>query len=201
VISALVAENVLLLRRGLVAVLSSEPDIEVIAEVEQGDQVMPAALFHGPDVAIIDSDLPGLDSFSVARLLSERLPGCGVLVMAAHPKARDLHRVVAAGAHGLVPTEAPKRYMANAVRQIAGGKKFVDPDLVVAALDPGDNPLTARELEILRMTGLGKSPDEIAGDLRLASGTVRNYLTRITNKIGARNRIDALRIADEKGWI
>jgi two-component system response regulator DesR len=200
-IRTLIAEDMHLMRRGLVAVLSHENDIDVIAEVDRGDRVVPVAISQSPDVAIIDSDLPGIDGFTAARLLADRLPGCRTLMMAEHPRVSDIRRAVAARADGLVMKESPAISMADAIRKIAGGQKVVDPDLAYAALDSQRNPLTTREREVLHMTALGTPPVEIAQKLHLTIGTVRNYLTRILHKIGARNRVDAIRIANEEGWI
>jgi two-component system response regulator DesR len=199
-IRTLIAEDMHLMRRGLVALLSSESDIDVIAEVERGDRVVPVALSRVPDVAIIDSDLPGMDGFSAARQLAERLPGCRTLMMAEQPRVGDVRRVVASRAYGLVPKETPAMSIANAIRKVANGQRVVDPDLAFAALD-AENPLSPRETEVLHLTALGSPPDEVADKLCLTVGTVRNYLSRIIQKLGARNRVDAIRIANEEGWI
>jgi len=200
-IRVMIAEDMSLLRGGLVALLSHEADIEVIAEAERGDQVVPVAVTRLPDVALIDSDLPGTDGFTAARHLHDRLPSCRTLIMASHPRAGDLRRVVAAGAYGLVLHATPPKHMANSIRQVARGQRVVDPDLAFAALDAPDTPLTPREVEVLRMAARGTPPNDIADDLCLTVGTVRNHLTRIINKTGARNRVDAVRIAGEAGWI
>lgn len=200
-IRIMIAEHMPLLRGGLIALLSHEADLEVIAEAERGDQVVPVAVTRLPDVALIDSDLPGTDGFTAARQLRERLPSCRTLIMASQPRAGDLRRVVAAGAYGLVLHATPPNHMANSIRQVAKGQRVVDPDLAFAALDAPDTPLTPRELEVLRMTARGAPPIDIAADLCLTVGTVRNHLTRIINKTGARNRVDAVRIAGEAGWL
>lgn len=200
-IRIMIAEDMPLLRGGLVALLSHEADIEVIAEAERGDQVVPVAVTRLPDVALIDSDLPGTDGYTAARQLHERLPSCRTLIMAPQPRAGDLRRVVAARAYGLVLHAAPPKYMAYAIRQVAKGQRVVDPDLAFAALDTPDTPLTPRELEVLRMAAQGTPPHDIAEDLCLTVGTVRNHLTKIISKTGARNRVDAIRIAGQEGWI
>jgi two-component system response regulator DesR len=200
-IRVLIAEDMHLMRCGLVALLGQESDIDVIAEAERGDQVVPVALSCKPDVAIIDSDLPSTDGFAVALLLADRLPGCRVLMMADQPRVGDVRRVVAARAYGLVPTETPAMSIADAVRAVARGQKVFDPDLAYAALVAADSPLSTRETEVLRLIALGTPPPEIADELYLTVGTVRNYLTRILRKVGARNQVDAVRIADEQGWV
>jgi two-component system, NarL family, response regulator DesR len=198
-IRILIAEGMHLMRRGLVAVLSNEGDIDVIAEVDRGDRVVPVAMSRTPDVAVIDSELPEMDGYSAAHLLAERLPGCRTLMMAERPQASDVRRVVEAGAHGLVMKETST--MASAIRTIAGGQHVVDSDLAFAALNAEKSPLTRRETEVLHLAALGTPPDEIARILHLAIGTVRNYLTHILHKVGARNRVDAVRIASEEGWL
>jgi two-component system response regulator DesR len=200
-IRIMIVQDMPLLRGGLVALLSHEADIEVIAEAERGDQVVPVAVTRLPDVALIDSDLPGTDGYTAARQLHDRLPSCRSLIMASHPRAGDLRRVVAARAYGLVLHASQPKHMANAIRQVAKGQRVVDPDMAFAALDAPDTPLTPRELEVLRMAARGAPPNDIADDLCLTVGTVRNHLTRIINKTGARNRVDAIRIADEEGWL
>jgi two-component system response regulator DesR len=200
-IRILVAEEMPLLRGGLVALLSHEADFDVVAEVERGEQIVPAALSGLPDVALVDGHLPGTDGFTAARQLADRIPRCHTLIMAANPRAGDLRRAVAARAYGLILHETPPKNIANAIRQVARGQRVVDPDLAFAALDVPETPLTPRELEVLRMAAQGAPPDDIADDLCLTVGTVRNHLTRIVNKTGARNRVDAVRIADEEGWL
>jgi two-component system response regulator DesR len=200
-IRILIAEDMPLLRGGLVALLSREADFDVVAEVERGDQVVPMAVSQSPDVALIDTDLSGADGFTAARQLSDRLPLCRTLIMASQPRPGDLRRVVAARAYGLVLHETPPKHMANAIRQVARGQRVVDPDLAFRALDAPETPLTPRELEVLRMAAQGAPPIDIADDLCLTVGTVRNHLTRIVNKTGARNRVDAVRIAGEEGWL
>jgi two-component system, NarL family, response regulator DesR len=200
-IHTLIAAHRHLVRRGLVAILSHESDIDVVAEVERGDRIVQVALVRKPDVAVIDSDLPGMGGYTAAGLLADRLPGCRALMMVEQPQVSDVHRVVAARAHGLVMKETSTMTIANAIRKIAAGKKVVDSDLAFAALNAKKNPLTTRESEVLYLTAFGTPPSEIAENLHLAIGTVRNYLTRILRKLGARNRVDAIRIATEEGWL
>ena len=200
-IRTLIAEDMHLMRRGLVAVLSHESDIDVIAEVDRGDRVLPVALSRAPDVAVINSELPGMDGYTAARLLADQLPECRTLVMVENPRVGDVRRIVAARAYGLVMKETPAMSMANAIRKVANGNRVVDADLAFAALEAQRNPLTMRETEVLHMTALGSPPPEVAEKLCLTIGTVRNYLTRIIRKVGARNRVDAIRIAHDEGWI
>lgn len=200
-IRTLVADDTHLTLRGLVAILAGEGDIDVVAEVDRGDQLLPTAISQAPEVAVINSNLPGMDGYTAARLLAERVPACRTLVMAEQPRVSDLRRVVEAGAWGLIMKQTSAISIATAIRQVASGQKVVDPDLAFAALDAQRNPLTRREAEVLHLTALGTPVHEIAKELHLTIGTVRNYLTRILRKVGARNRVDAIRIAHEEDWI
>lgn len=197
----LIAEGSHLLRGGLVALLSRQRDLEVVAAVEHGDQVAAAALAQRPDVAIIGVDLPGTDGFASLTALTARLPDCPTLLIAAQANNADLRRAIAARVRGFILTSASPQYLADAVRSVAAGRKVIDPDLAFAALTCTDNPLTSRELDVLRLAADGAPPVDIAEQLCLSVGTVRNYLSRVTSKTGARNRIDAIRIASESGWL
>lgn len=197
----LIAEGSHLLRGGLVALLSRQRDLEVVAAVEHGDQVAAAALAQRPDVAIIGVDLPGTDGFASLTALTARLPDCPTLLIAAQANNADLRRAIAARVRGFILTSASPQYLADAVRSVAAGRKVIDPDLAFAALTCADNPLTSRELDVLRLAADGAPPVDIAEQLCLSVGTVRNYLSRVTSKTGARNRIDAIRIASESGWL
>ncbi|HWG62732.1 MAG TPA: response regulator transcription factor [Streptosporangiaceae bacterium] len=199
-IKALIAEQSALVRAGLVALLSRADDIEVIAEVHRGDRV--ASLSHAllPDVAVLAATLPGIDGFAVADALHAELPSCHSLIMGEQRDPADLRRAVEVHACGFVLRDAPPDFITDAVRRVAEGKKVIDPDLAFAALNAENNPLTCRELEALRLAADGATTAEIAKDLYLSVGTVRNYLSRAVTKTGARNRVDAIRIAAGAGW-
>jgi two-component system response regulator DesR len=200
-VRVLVAEGSHLVRGGLIALLSRQRDLEVVAAVDDGDQVAATALELRPDVAIVGADLPGTDGFGVLEALAARLPDCRSLLIAARASNADLRRAAAARVRGFVLTTASPEYLAEAVRSVAAGRKVIDPDLAFAALTSADNPLTPRELDVLRLAAAGAPPADIAGQLCLSVGTVRNYLSRVNTKTGARNRIDAIRIASESGWL
>lgn len=200
VIRTLIAEQVSLIRTGLAALLSGAGDIEVIAELQHGDEVVSASRALIPDVAVLGAGLPGLDGFAAAQALYTELPACHSLIMIEQGDPADLRRAVAAHAVGFLARDAAPDIIIEAVRRAAKGGKVVDPDLAFAALNLEQSPLTSRELDVLRLAAAGATTLEIASDLCLAVGTVRNYLSRAIAKAGARNRVDAIRIATAAGW-
>jgi two-component system, NarL family, response regulator DesR len=200
VIRTLIAEQTSLIRAGLVAFLSSADDIEVIAELQRGDQVVPASRALLPDVAVLAAALPGADGFAAARALHAEVPSCHSLIMSEQREPAGLRRAVAAHAIGFVVRDAAADFITDAVRRAAEGRKVVDPELAFAALNTVQNPLTARELDALQLAAGGATTAEIARELCLSVGTVRNYLSRVITKTGARNRVDAIRIAVGAGW-
>jgi two-component system, NarL family, response regulator DesR len=201
VIRVLVAEDMRILRDTLVAVLSLETDIEVVAQVATGQAIVPAAIEHRPDVAVLDIDLPGVDGLTAAGQLHRRLPDCRVLILTVLGKPGNLRRALDAHAAGFLVKDTPAGDLVAAVRQIAAGERVFDPKLAVAALEESGNPLSPREAEILRRCGAGAGAAEIAAELHLSYGTVRNYLASAVTKLGARNRMDAVRIARDAGWL
>ncbi|MDG9704707.1 DNA-binding response regulator [Streptomyces sp. DH37] len=200
-VKILLAEDVHMVRGALVALLELEPDFEVVAAVDRGDRVVDAALEARPDVAVLDVDLPGVDGLTAAARLHERLPGCRTLILTSLGRPGTLRRALAAHVTGFLLKDAPSDQLAHAVRSVAQGQRVIDPQLALSAWDCPDNPLSPRELEVLRLAAQGADAAEIAGSLYLSKGTVRNYLTTIVAKLNARNRIDAVRIAEEAGWI
>ena len=201
VIRVLLAEDMRILRDTLVAVLSLEADIEVVAQVASGGEIVPAAVEHHPDLAVLDIDLPGVDGLAAAAELHERLPGCPVLILTVLGKPGNLRRALAAHVAGFLVKDAPAEELIAAVRRVAAGERVIDPKLAVAALEAPGNPLSPREAEILRRCAAGAGPAEIAAELFLSYGTVRNYLASAVTKLGARNRVDAIRIATDAGWL
>jgi two-component system response regulator DesR len=200
-IRTLLVEDMTLVRGGLVALLEKEKDIEVVADVGRGDQVLPAALKARPDVAVIGIDLPDSNGHSVAGELRAHLPACRAVLLTSLKRAGTLRSLVADPTLGFLVTEAPPDRLAECVRRAARGERVLDPDLAARLLWTADSPLNQRELEILRIAADGASTREIASRLSLATGTVRNYLSTAVGKIGARNRIDAVRIARDAGWL
>lgn len=200
-IRILIAEDVRILRDTLVAVLQLEDDLDVVATTARGDEIVPAALEHRPDVAVLDIDLPGGDGLSAAAELHRRLPQCRTLILTGLGKPGNLRRAVAARVGGFMIKDSPADQLIDAVRRVAAGERVVDPQLAVAALEVADNPLSPREAEILRRHADGTPAAEIAAELYLSYGTVRNYLASAVTKLGARNRVDAARIAADAGWL
>ena len=200
-IRVLVAEDTGILRDTLVAVFDLQPDLEVVAQVAKGDAIVPEARRHAPDVAVVDIDLPVVDGLTATAQLRAEVPGCRVLILTAFARPGHLRTALAAGATGFLGKDTPAAELMDAVRRVAAGEQVVDHGLAVAALRSRDNPLTAREVEVLRCFAAGGSPPDIATELHLTVGTVRNYLASTMIKLDARNRVDAVRIATEQGWM
>lgn len=201
VIRILLAEDVRILRDTLASLLGLEDDLEVVAAVGTGDQIVPAALEHRPDLALIDVDLPGVDGLTAAAELRTRLPACRTLILTGLGKPGTLRRALDARVSGFIVKDAPAEVLVDAIRRVAAGERVVDPQLALATLERSPNPLTPREAEVLRRHAAGASTREIAAETHLSYGTVRNYLAAAVAKLGARNRVDAARIADEAGWL
>ncbi|MET7330175.1 response regulator transcription factor [Nonomuraea sp. NPDC005650] len=197
-IQILIAEHLPLVRRGLLATLSAEPDLRVVAEVGCPEEAVRAALAYGPDVAVVDLDLPGLP---VAVQLAEQAPRCGVLMLSAQPNPGQVRKALSGPALGFMSLCVRPERLAEGVRQVAEGRRAIEAELAVAAFQCATNPLTRRELDVLRIAAGGARSTEIADQLFLSVGTVRNHLSRIMCKTGARNRLDAVRIASDSGWI
>lgn len=201
-IKVLLAEDMHMVRGALVALLDLEHDIEVVSQVTTGDEILPAVRSTGPDVAIIDIDLPGKDGLTAAAEIND-LPTntCRILILTSLSRPGVVRRALDARVNGFMLKDAPPDKLANAVRQIAAGGRVIDSDLALAAWESVECPLTNRELEILRRAASGETVNEIAAHLFLSAGTVRNYLTTAVTKVNGRNRVDAIRIATDAGWI
>ncbi|WP_329564315.1 response regulator transcription factor [Kitasatospora sp. NBC_01266] len=200
-IRVMLAEDMNMVRGALVALLNLEPDIEVVGEVASGDEIVPRALEWRPDVAIVDIDLPGIDGLTAAGQLTKQLPSCRTLILTSLGRPGNLRRAVAAQVSGFILKDAPPDRLAEAIRGVAAGRRVIDPQLALAAWDSVENPLTTRESEVLRLAAGGAEVAEIAASLYLSAGTVRNYLTTAVTKLNARNRVDAIRIASQAGWL
>ncbi|MEU5527046.1 response regulator transcription factor [Micromonospora chersina] len=200
-IRLLLADDQALVRGALAALLSMEPDLTVVAEVGRGDEVVPAALRTTPDVALLDVEMPGLDGVAAAAALRAALPGCRVLVVTTFGRPGYLRRAMEAGANGFVVKDTPARQLADVVRRVHAGLRVVDPTLAAETLATGPSPLTERETEVLRTARGGGTVAELAATLHLSEGTVRNHLSAAIGKTGARNRADAVRVAEENGWL
>lgn len=200
-IRVLIAEDMHLIRGALTALLRLEPDLEVVAELDRGDMIVGTALATRPDVAVLDIGLPGLDGLAAAEQLRDVLPECGTLILTGMTRPGNLLRALKVGVRGFIPKDAPAQLLADGIRQVAAGKRVIDPDLVAAALETGSSPLTSRETDVLREARNGGSTEDIGTRLALSPATVRNYLSNAISKTGARNRIDAIRIAGDAGWL
>ncbi|WP_037078426.1 response regulator transcription factor [Pseudonocardia spinosispora] len=200
-ITVLVADDQALVRGGLVAMLDLEPDLTVVAEVARGDDVLAAVVDKRPDVALLDVQMPGLDGLEVARLLRESAPGCRVIICTTFGRPGYFSRAMAAGAAGFVLKDAPPEQLVDAIRRVHAGLRAVDPALAADAMAIGANPLTDREQNVLRAAGEGRTAAEIAKALHLSHGTVRNHLSSAIGKTDAVNSADAVRIAENNGWL
>jgi len=200
-IRLLIADDQALVRGALAALLELETDLEVVAQVGRGDEVVAAALQHHPHVALLDVEMPGLDGIAATHALRKALPACRVLVVTTFGRPGYLRRAMEAGASGFLVKDTPSAQLADAVRRIAAGLRVVDPTLAVESLMVGQSPLTEREQDVLRVAAGGGTVADIARATCLGEGTVRNYLSAAMSKTGARTRTDAVRIAENNGWL
>jgi two-component system response regulator DesR len=201
VIRVLIAEDQVMVREALAALLGLEPDIEVVAQVARGDEVVAAAQAASPDVALLDIEMPGGTGLEAARELRAALPGCQVLILTTFGRPGYLRRAMEHGAAGFLLKDAPAAELATAVRRAIAGQRTVDPGLAAAALTEGESPLTMREHEVLAASREHATVAELASALYLSPGTVRNHISSVLQKLGARNRAEAVRLAEEKGWL
>jgi two-component system response regulator DesR len=197
-IRVLLAEDQSLLRGALAALLRLEEDIEIVAEVARGDEVVPAALETWPDVALLDIEMPGGGGLNAAKELRERLPSCRIVILTIFGRSGYLRQAMESGAVGFLLKDAPDAELAHAIRRIMAGERVVDPELALAALSEGANPLTRREREVLVAALDGSSIADIAARLVLSEGTVRNHISMAIQKVGGRNRMEAARLAEKK---
>ncbi|MEV5495849.1 response regulator transcription factor [Nonomuraea fuscirosea] len=197
-IRILIAEHLPLVRRGLLVTLAAEPGLRVVAEAGHAREVVSAARAAEADVAVVDLDLPGEPA---AGLLAAHVPRCRVLLLSAAPNPAQVREALAGAALGFMSLCVPPERLADGIRQVAAGRRAIEAELAVAALQCATNPLTRRELDVLRAAAGGARSTEIADELFLSVGTVRNHLSRIMCKTGARNRLDAVRIASDSGWL
>jgi two-component system, NarL family, response regulator DesR len=201
VIRVLLAEDQGTVRGALAALLRLEADLEVVAEVDRGDAVVATALARRPDVALLDIEMPGSDGLAAAKALHEQLPSCRIVILTTFGRSGYLRRAMESGAVGFLLKEAPASQLAVAIRRVMEGDRVVDPELALTALAEGNNPLTIREREVLSVARSGASLAAIAARLTLSEGTVRNHLSMAIQKLGAHNRMEAARLAEEKGWL
>lgn len=197
----LLADDQALVRGAMAALLGLEEDLEVVAEVGTGDEVLEAALRTRPDVAVLDVEMPGADGITVAAELTRRLPETKVLIVTTFGRPGYLRRALESGASGFVVKDTPSDELAEAVRTVARGGRVVDPSLATEVVVGGPNPLTDREREVLAEALDGKSAAAIAERVHLSPGTVRNHLSSAIGKTGSSNKVEAARRAQDLGWL
>ncbi|MFI7607816.1 response regulator [Micromonospora sp. NPDC049366] len=200
-IRVLLADDEDLVRVALAALLGLEPDLEVVAQAADGPAAVTAALAHRPDVAVVDLEMPGLTGIEVAAELARVRPDCAVVLLTGHGRPAHLRQALTAGAAGFLPKGAPGGALADVIRRVHAGGRYVDPSLAADALTLPACPLTPRELETLRLAELGVPVAVIARRVHLAAGTVRNHLAAAVQKLGAADRAHAVRTARENGWL
>jgi len=200
-IRLLLADDQELIRAALAVVLELEDDFEVVASVGRGDEVVAAASTHQPDVALLDIDMPGIDGLAAAAVLAQQLPHCRSVILTTFGRPGYLRRAMESGAYGFVVKDSAPEALAAAIRRVAAGERVVDPALAAASLAAGVSPLTARERDVLVAARPGATVAEMARKLCLSEGTVRNYLSSAIAKTGTRNRAEAVRAADQNGWL
>jgi two-component system, NarL family, response regulator DesR len=197
----LLAEDQAMIREALAALLAFEDDIEVVAQVGRGDEVTKAAAATCPEVALLDIEMPGMDGLAAAAALKQASPDIKIVILTTFGRPGYLRRAMESGVSAFIVKDSPADKLAQTIRQVRMGQKVIDPDLAAAALSAGASPLTPRERDVLAASQDGATIAEIAGTLYLSEGTVRNYLSACIQKTGARNRTEALRLAEERGWL
>lgn len=197
----LLADDETLIRDAVAALLALQDDLEVVAVAGSGDEALAAALRHQPDVALLDLQMPGLDGLEVAERLAAELPSCGSVIVTSHGRPGYLRRALETGVRGFLPKTSSAQVLAEAVRTVHRGGRYVDPELAAEAIAAGASPLTARESDVLELAADGAPVEEIAARAHLSPGTVRNYLSAAVAKLGVANRHEAVRVARERGWL
>ncbi|WP_169985919.1 response regulator transcription factor [Microbispora sp. H10836] len=200
-IRVVLAEDQSMVRGALASLLGLEPDIEVVGEAANGDEVISVAEATRPDIALLDIEMPGRDGIAAAEELRRRVPGCRVVILTTFGRPGYLRRAMEAGAVAFLVKDSPASELAAAIRRVLRGERVIDPGLAAAALSAGPNPLSPRERDVLSAAADGSTIGDIAARLHLSEGTVRNYLSAAIHKTGARNRIEAVRKAQAQGWL
>ena len=202
-IRVLLAEDQVMIREALAALLSFEDDIEVVAQVGRGDEVTAAATETKPDVALLDIEMPGADGLTAAAALRRACPDIKIIILTTFGRPGYLRRAMESGASGFIVKDSPADKLVRTIRDVLAGQRVIDPDLAAAALAEGASPLTPRERDVLAAAARedGATLAQIAATLYLSEGTVRNYLSSCIQKTGARNRAEAIRVALARGWL
>jgi len=200
-IKVLLADDQALIRGAFAALLATESDLQVVAQVGTGDDVVPAAQGSDPDVALLDIQMPGMDGLAAAAALHTAMPSCRVIVLTTFGRPGYLQRAMEAGAAGFLVKDAPPEHLIDAIRRVHAGLRVVDPQLAAETLTVGSSPLTGRERDVLAAAADGRTVSAIAKALFLSEGTVRNHLSAVIGKTGASTRAEAARVATERGWL
>lgn len=200
-IRVLLADDEELIRTALAALISLEPDLDVVAHAADGRAAVDEAVRHRPDVALVDLEMPELDGMAVTAELARSVPDCAVVILTGRGRPPHLRRALAAGARGFVPKGASGYALADVIRTVAAGERYVDPRMAADALTAPDCPLSDRELDVLRLAAAGLPTAAIARRAHLAPGTVRNYLSAAQAKLGAGSRAETIRTATRHGWL
>jgi two-component system response regulator DesR len=200
-IQVIVAEDQGMVLGALAALLETEPDIAVCARAANGRLALKAVAEYKPDVLVTDIEMPEMTGLTLASEVRERYPATKIIILTTFARPGYLRRALDAGAKGYLLKDRPAAELADAVRRVHQGLRVIDPQLAADAWESGPDPLTERERQILSRAGEGKASQEIAAELHLSEGTVRNYLSEAISKLGAANRVDAARIARSKGWL
>ena len=200
-ITLLLADDENLIRTALAVLLDLESDLTVVAQAGSGAEALAMARRHEPDVAILDLQMPAPDGISVAEELRAELPGCASIIVTSHGRPGHLKRALSAGVRGFLPKTVSAHVLAEVVRTVHGGGRYVDPELAASAISAGESPLTPREADVLELAADGLPVDDIAKRASLSPGTVRNYLSSAATKVGAVNRHEAVSVARAHGWI
>jgi two-component system response regulator DesR len=201
VIRVLLAEDQVMFRTAVRRLLQLEDDIQIVAEVARGDEVVPAAVATRPDVAVVDIEMPGGDGITAASKLQACLPCCRTLILTMYGRPGFIQRAMSGGVRGFVLKDAPVEVLADAIRRCAAGENVVDPELAMRALREGVSPLSSREQELLGACAEGLSTAELATRFWLSEGTVRNRVSEILGKLGVRTRVEAVQVARDNGWL
>ena len=199
-IRVLLADDEAMIRSALSALLSLEPDIEVVAECSDGEQAVAEALRIVPDVCLLDLEMPGIDGVEVAARVTRSI-ATRCIVVTRHARPGVLRRALASKVSGFVPKSTPAEDLAHVIRDVAAGRRYIDPEIAATALTAERCPLTDRELDALRFSRSTTSVQQIADRLHLAQGTVRNYLSSAMTKLDASSRHEAAEKAWQQGWI
>lgn len=200
-IRLVLADDESLTRGAVGALLGLEADLQVVGEAGTGDEAVAAVQQHRPDVAVLDVEMPGRDGAEVAQWVAAHSPGTRCIILTRHARPGVLRRALAAGATGFVTKSAPASVLADVIRRVHGGGRYVDPELAMTALMTEECPLTERELEVLRHVDATGTAADIARRVHLSPGTVRNYLSSAMHKLGAGTRLDAVERARDNGWL